>query len=252
MPKICLFLISVFYFFNLISSPLYAEEESKKNMDDCRSEFMGQKLSAYDTCLSQAQVGADVSTGYPEAQKIIADMYYWGWGEKLQKNYDTAVMWYKRAAMKGNTGAKFALGVLYEQGKGVGANYNKAIKWFTSAAEDGHVGAQFNLANMYSKGAGTRQNHFMATKWYLRAANQGDGESAYNVANHYAKGEGIGSNLVESYKWYLIAEDLLGKLPEIDNSIQLITTQMKEAEVDQAKALAQQWQPKKEDPNLIY
>jgi TPR repeat protein len=218
---------------------------------DCQKEFYAQKPSAYDTCNNFVNTGGDGDGGYPIAQKILGDMYYWGWGDVAPQNYKQAVLWYKRAATNKSAEASFALGVLYEQGKGVPTNYSSAIRWFTTAAKNGHIGAQFNLANMFSKGAGSRPNQPLASYWYERAAEQGDSEAAYNTGNRYGKGIGVQSNLGLAYTWYLIAQRT-ADYPEIAVTLKVLETAMPASDIPIAKQKAKNWRPKRENTKIIY
>jgi len=177
----------------------------------------------------------------PDAQKMIGDMYYWGWGDRAEKNLDRAIAWYKKAAINGNLDAKYAMGVLYEKGEGIKIDYVRAIKWYYSAASKGHINAQFNLANMYAKGAGVEQNQRMAVKWYVRAANQGDAVAQYNLANRYALGNGISQDLMESYKWYTIAKE--GGIAEAEKGRKNLEKSMADADVKKARVMAHEWLP---------
>ena len=53
------------------------------------------------------------------------------------------------AADQGHGQAQFNLGVMYENGQGVGQSDATAVKWYIKAAEQGLKEAQFNLGNMY-------------------------------------------------------------------------------------------------------
>ncbi len=207
-------------------------------MDACRNAYTDQKPEAFRLCDPLAQ------KGNRDAQKMLGDMYYWGWGDQVTQDYGTAVLWYKRAGIKGQNEARYDLGVMFEQGVGVAVDYSRAAKWYMDAAKGGHAMAQFNVANMYAKGAGTHKNDTQAAKWYLRAAEQGLPEAQYNIGNRYAKGLGVEQNAIEAYKWYLLAE----KAGDADaqRNIIIIENHMTGAATQQAKQLAEQWKAKKE------
>ena len=57
----------------------------------------------------------------------------------------------------------------YEQG-----DYKAALDIWQAVASKGHVGAQFNLGLMYDQGAGVGQDYRKAVEWYRKAAEQGN------------------------------------------------------------------------------
>lgn len=217
----------------LFPIPLHAEG----SFEDCYAAYKEQKPEAPALCQPFAE------RGNREAMRLVGDMYYWGWGN-LQQNYNEAVLWYKRAAIKGDTVAKYNLGVVFEQGLGVSIDYNRAAKWYLSAAKDGHPMAQYNIGNVFSKGQGVRLNLVEANSWYERAANQGIVDAQYNIANHYALGLGTSKNFVEAYKWYALAE----KAGDTDASenMQLLKGAMTPEQIAEAENLAVAWKPKHE------
>lgn len=209
------------------------------SLQECVTLFYSREPSAFESCLSLAENG-DV-----EAQKITGDMYYWGWGDKAPKDYGKAVSWYKKAAVKGQVEAKYNLGVLYENGKGVTIDFEKAFKWYLSAGNDGHAGAQLNVGNMYSKGAGVSQNYREAARWYIRAAEQGEMTAQYNIANRYVKGQGVETDAIEAYKWYTIAADR--GMEEAMSNRKIIKPSMTKEQILQAENEAKSWIPEIEN-----
>lgn len=231
------------YFFLLILLPLfpaylYADEDEMKG---CIVLFYQQKEDAFYACKDFADDDNDL------AQRILGDMYYWGWGGKVKKDIKKAINWYKKAAQNGNVDAKYNLGVIYERGDGIEIDYEKAARWFLSAAKDGHKDAQYNLANMYSKGAGYSLNQTKATKWYLAAANQGDVTSQFNLGNRYAIGKGVSKDMSESYKWYYLAT-MQGDEGAKKQLLFLEKTIAQEY-VEKGKLLAEKWRPTVQNNN---
>ena len=53
-------------------------------------------------------------------------------------------------AEQGDSWAQAALGVAYEQGRGVPQDYAAAVSWYRRAAEQGNADAQLNLGFMYN------------------------------------------------------------------------------------------------------
>jgi uncharacterized protein len=229
------------YIFALCLLPFSATaEEGGSNFDSCVQAYNGQQPEAAALC----QPFAD--NGNREAMKMVGDMHFWGWGSKVKQDDALARLWYKRAAAKGQAEAKYNLGVMYEQGRGIPIDYATSAKWYLSAAKDGHMLAQLNVANMYAKGAGTRQDDVAAAKWYEYAASQGEPTAQYNIGNRYARGLGVPQNVVEAYKWYAIAERSLEEDGVKNDAVKnkaLLRESMDQQAVEEAEKLAAEWQP---------
>lgn len=227
---------AVIFLLCFVSVNVYAEDD---NAEQCKTLFFKAKPEAVGACF-----GLQESEKTPEIKKILADMYYWGWGDRLDKNYEKAIELYKRAAGDGQLEAAYNLGVIYEKGLGITAQYEAAVKWYRYAAKRGFRDAQYNLANMYAKGAGIKANQRIAVEWYKKAAEQGDIDAAYNLGNRYAKGEGVNVDYVLSYKWYSIAQ----KSGDNDASILLeaLKVHMSNFEIKEAQDLVKKWKIKVE------
>jgi TPR repeat protein len=80
-------------------------------------------------------------------------------------------------AEKGNSEARYKLGVMYDQGQGVAQDFQEASKWYRLSAEQGKAGAQFNLGLMYAQGQGVVQDYVRSHMWLSLAAVQGFSEA---------------------------------------------------------------------------
>ena len=98
-------------------------------------------------------------------------------------NYATALREWKPLAEQGNAYAQFALGEMYDKGKGVPQDYKTAVKWYRLAAEQGNAKSQGNLGLMYYNGDGVPQDDRTAEKWWRLAAEQGGAVAQYNLEN---------------------------------------------------------------------
>ena len=77
------------------------------------------------------------------------------------------------AAEDGEAFAQYALGFMYDIGRGVPQDHTEAARWYRMAAEQGGTGAQYQLGHMYRYGSGVTQDNLRAHTWYNRAAAQG-------------------------------------------------------------------------------
>lgn len=80
-----------------------------------------------------------------------------------------------QAAERGDAGAQYNLGILYnngvdDNGHAVKGNRTKAVKWLLAAANQGLPRAQVRLAEVYADGPDISGNHTIACGWFLLAA----------------------------------------------------------------------------------
>ncbi len=105
--------------------------------------------------------------------KLVDAQLYLGYafytGEGMDKDYASAVMWYKRAVAQGSHKAEYNLAYCYMYGNGVPASYDKALELLTSAAEGGYQQAQQTLAECYQKGVLVEQDEAKGKYWQERA-----------------------------------------------------------------------------------
>lgn len=72
-----------------------------------------------------------------------------------------------------------ALGLLYQEGRGVGAvNYSRALELFEKAHENGLSRGSCNLGAMYANGQGVRQDLVKAYGLCAEAAEMGGADMA--------------------------------------------------------------------------
>jgi TPR repeat protein len=79
----------------------------------------------------------------------------------------------EKATDKGVAPAMANLGVLYENGWGVGTDYAKAREWYEKAAAKGVAPAMANLGVLYENGWGVATDYAKAREWYEKAAEKG-------------------------------------------------------------------------------
>ena len=153
----------------------------------------------------------------PDVLNRIAYMYDKGFG--VEKNLQTSVKWYKKAAEMGFKVAQFNLGLSYQKGLGVPKDINEAIKWYRKSAEQGY----FTV-----KGKGIKQDFAQALKWYRLAAEHGDDRSYADIGIFYAEGYGVKKDRNRAVQYYIMgaekgdayAQYLLGRAYEQGRGIQ--------------------------------
>jgi uncharacterized protein len=99
---------------------------------DCR--IRGGEYVAFDRADLKSALGVwlqAAQSGDPEAETNVAEIYERGLGGA--PNYETALMWYQKAADQKYSRALFNLGTLYEQGLGVEQDKLKALNLYRQA-----------------------------------------------------------------------------------------------------------------------
>ena len=114
----------------------------------------------------------------------------------------TALREFTQSAEKGNAQAQYALGVMYQRGKGVPADERVAAQWFTKASTQGLPNAQYALGMQYREGRGVERDDKQAGSWLTRAAKQGFAPAQYELAEMYRMGIGVAQNTEKAAAWY--------------------------------------------------
>jgi TPR repeat protein len=88
-------------------------------------------------------------------------------------SFEMAAREWAPLAEKGDPAAQYHLGLLYDEGQGVGRDQDLARFWYLRAAQQGYVDAYFILGDMYANGRGTQADRSLAYHWYTMAAASG-------------------------------------------------------------------------------
>lgn len=124
-------------------------------------------------------------------------------GESLE-DYDPkdAMIYFKKAATKGNFRAMFLLGYMYENGEGVTIDLSKAAYYYKLASDNGNRSAQHNLGCFYYFGNGVNKDYQLAFEYFLKAAQQGKADSMKNIGVMYELGQYVAQNYEKALEWY--------------------------------------------------
>ncbi|GAB4354082.1 MAG: hypothetical protein Kow0026_12540 [Oricola sp.] len=112
---------------------------------------------------------------------------------------------FRKLAKKGDTGAAYYLGEMYETGDGVPADGDKAVKWLTIAAKAGNSRAARQLGLLYLDGVVEVQDFARARKWLEIAAHAGDQLALRSLGDMNAEGFGAPADPVAAYAYYSVA-----------------------------------------------
>ncbi len=139
----------------------------------------------------------------PEERQEMADaryaigLLYWN-GKGVQQNYKAAAKWMKEAAALGHAEAQLKLGYMHINGQGVPRDTRAAEEWLAQSAKQGNMDAQYNLAVLYYKGLTGEPDVAKARYWFSKAAEQGDKVSARVLKDLDRPGQAVAMTQAES------------------------------------------------------
>jgi hypothetical protein len=161
-------------------------------------------------------------------------------GAALQMHQNHLISETSYQAQKGDEESQFALAMAYYSGLGVPQDHERAFGMFQSLAERGNPHAQFIVASMYAEGAGTGQSCEQAKYWYEKAAANSFPLAYHNLGIYYFDESCCPRDLIKAYQWcYLSAME---GTEESVAGLDRLAVMMSAAEIDEAMALARQWQ----------
>ncbi len=100
--------------------------------------------------------------------------YQQGMNAVLARDYVKALTIWTPLAINGDATPQFQLGWLYEQGYGAEKNYQTALEWYNRAAEQGYPYAQSAIGRMFRDGLGVAKDFRRARMWFSIAAASSD------------------------------------------------------------------------------
>ena len=122
----------------------------------------------------------------------------------------TALVWFRKAAAKGDAGAMNMMGLYYSLGLGgLKEDEAAALEWFRKAADAGDAGAMYMIGQYYDEGwGGLKKDEVTALEWYRKAADAGSVSALYNIAGYYEDGSGgLKKDKAIALEWYRKAAD---------------------------------------------
>ncbi len=139
------------------------------------------------------------------AQARVVDSFEEAISALDRKDYATAKRIFSDLSAQGNASAQFALGFMYNNGRGVAQDDVEAARLYGLAAAQGDSRAQHNLGLMYAKGTGVAQDDIEAARLYGLAAAQGAVLAQYNLGLMYAEGMGVAQDDMEAARLFRLA-----------------------------------------------
>lgn len=129
--------------------------------------------------------------------------YEYGWG--VERNYEKALEWYRKAADRGQRNAFGAIGGLYRVGHGVPSDGKQAFEWFRKGAEHRDNNAMLCLGNCYYMGIGVEKDLPKAAYWWKEAADEGNAFAYSQMGDAYYGGLGVEPDLEKAVEYYIKA-----------------------------------------------
>lgn len=147
----------------------------------------------------------EAGAGSVVAERNLGVMYDQGLG--VGRDPAQALSWYRKAADAGGRDAAYQLGRMYASGRGVQADPREAVTWYRKAALLGDEDAQLDLAAAYENGTGVDKNIGEAVGWYTKAAQQGSAKAQNYLGWLYGNGKGVRRDDGQAVKWFRLAAD---------------------------------------------
>lgn len=144
--------------------------------------------------------------GDASAQDAMGMRYYTGKG--IQRNYETAVSWFRMAAEQGVAHAMTHLSICYYAGLGVEYNPREAFDWALRAAEHGTPASMRDLGRFYLAGETVPRDLSAAAHWFRKGAEFGSPEAMVDLAQCYWDGLGVEKGLKQAESWFQKAAEL--------------------------------------------
>ncbi|HLG89244.1 MAG TPA: tetratricopeptide repeat protein [Alphaproteobacteria bacterium] len=121
-----------------------------------------------------------------------------------------------------------------------------AVRLWRPLAERGDVNAEYNLGVMYDQGHGVGMNKAEAARWYLKAAERGMSPAMLNLGNIIVLSSRGPADMVSAYKWFLVAarDNDPGVRANAQHNLGLVAPLMLRSQIARAEAQAQSWSPK--------
>lgn len=119
-----------------------------------------------------------------------------------------SLLWYKRAAERGNVDAMYNLGRMYSKGIGTKVDMKEALFWFNKAMEHGtgrergHGKAYYAIGRLFYKGEGVKKDYAQAEKYFLKAAELGEKDAYLQLGYFYHNGDGNRKDTEKAITWY--------------------------------------------------
>ena len=125
---------------------------------------------------------------------------------KAEGNVEKAVLYYTKAAEKGDARAQFIMSLCYNDGYGVDPDEERSMYWLNLSLEQEYALAQ-NFRGVVYTYHKENSDYKKALAYYKKAALQGYSEAQYNVGWCYFNGYGVEADQEEAMRWIRMAAE---------------------------------------------
>lgn len=141
-------------------------------------EALGRYPEAFTNFLDAAERGDGWS------QSMVTTYYLHGHAGVTSADPEKARYWAQRAIQKGEKYAKYQMGWMYLNGRGVPRDHEQAARWLGEAAKEGVTEAVSSLAALYWEGSGVARDRERAAALWREAAAKGDAYAKQSLQQH--------------------------------------------------------------------
>ena len=124
--------------------------------------------------------------GYSESFLDIG--YAYEYGEGVEVDTEKTVHYYEQAAMEGNVGARYNLGINEEEDAG---NMDRALKHYMIAVRDGYADSLKQIKRLYTSGHATKEDYTKALQSYqsylveIKSSQRDKAAASYGHCRYY-------------------------------------------------------------------
>jgi len=118
-------------------------------------------------------------------------------------------------------------------------DYAAALPELQAAAEGGHARAQYALGSMYNEGKGVPSDRALAVEWWQKAALQNHAQAQFALGVGYSSGSGVAKDNVTAHMWFSLAA-AQGK-KNAQRLLKVIVRQITPVEIAEAERRAEDW-----------
>lgn len=144
--------------------------------------------------------------GHPFACFSVGLCYERGEGG-VEKDYEKAYDWYRKAATSGDVNAWVALAKMFDKGLYVDKDPKEAAMWLERAAAKDHTLALVGMGQKYSTGDGVEKDHKRALEMFEKAHEKDQKLGSYVLGEAIGDGIGCEKNYEKSYELFVEAHE---------------------------------------------
>lgn len=164
--------------------------------------MLANELAATDKAHAMEWVNKAVAAGSTQAMVVLAN-------QLAATDMTKALEWLRKAEELGNADAKFQLGGMHYQGRGMAQDQAKGVELMLAAAEAGSLVAQFEIGRAQMQGMpGLAADQAKGIALLKKASDANVAQAAAVLGEIYERGVGTPQNLEEAHKYYRKAVSL--------------------------------------------